>query len=85
LFAQILVEAYDSAFPDDTASVVVTVYINRNVYPPSFTLNAYSFGINDYDPAGTFVGQVSATDRDAQVSVSVMVGDVEHTFFFLEK
>ena len=60
-------EAYDSAVPNDVVSEVITLDVSRNNYAAQFTLNTYSAVINDYDPAGTFVGAVSATDDDVQV------------------
>ena len=66
-FFQILVEAYDSAFPDDVVSEVVVFDVLRNNYGPRFSLTTYTANINDFDPAGTFVGTVTATDQDSQV------------------
>ena len=64
---QIIVEAYDSAVPDDVVSEVITLTVQRNNYAGQFSLDTYTSVINDYDPAGTLVGVVSATDDDVQV------------------
>ena len=60
-------EAYDSAVPDDVVSEVITLTVQRNNYAGQFSLDTYTSVINDYDPAGTLVGVVSATDDDVQV------------------
>ena len=64
---QIIVEAYDSAVPDDVVSEVITLTVQRNNYAAAFTIDTYTAVISDYDPAGTLVGVVSATDDDVQV------------------
>ena len=71
---QIIVEAYDSAVPDDVVSEVITLTVQRNNYAGVFTLDTYSATINDYDPAGTLVGIVSATDDDVQVGHFLLAG-----------
>lgn len=62
--------AYDSALPDDKAFATLIININRNLFPPEFEGNVvqYTASIKDYDPKGTFVVNINATDADATVS-----------------
>lgn len=62
--------AYDSALPDDKAFATLIINIDRNLYAPEFDGNVlqYTASIKDYDPKGTFVVDINATDSDATVS-----------------
>ena len=64
---QMILEAFDSDVRDDVVTTIITVTVERNNYRPRFSLSAYKGRIFDYDPPGTSVGQVHATDDDIQV------------------
>lgn len=66
---QLFLEAYDSKHPDDKSYASVTINILKNTNPPVIVPSTLSATVNDYDPPGTFVVDVNATDADATVSI----------------
>lgn len=64
-----LVEAYDSAVPDEVVTEAITVSVSRNNYDPRFEMANYTATINDFDDPGTVVGAVKAIDSDPQVFI----------------
>jgi len=85
---QLLVSAYDSALPDDKAFATMIINIDRNLNSPVFENGAreYIANIRDFDPKGTFVLDINATDSDATVSIFVATGYIQgkmgnHVFF----
>lgn len=71
-FLQLLVSAYDSALPDDKSYATVIINIDRNMNSPEFEggIIQYTAFIRDYDPKGTFVVDINATDADVTVGLS---------------
>lgn len=63
-----LLEAYDRKYPDDKSYASVTINILKNSNPPVIVPSSLSATVNDYDPPGTFVVDVNATDADVTVS-----------------
>ncbi|KAK3745550.1 hypothetical protein RRG08_040225, partial [Elysia crispata] len=60
----LFIEAYDKNAPLDIINSWVTITFNRNLNAPEFSPTTYFANIADYDPTGTKVTTVSATDRD---------------------
>lgn len=68
-FLQLLIAAYDSEIPDDRSFATMIININRNLNGPVLNgSNQYTASIKDYDPKGTFVVDINATDADVTVS-----------------
>lgn len=65
---QLFLEAYDNTYPDDKSYASVTINILKNTNPPVIVPSTLSATVNDYDPPGTFVVDVNATDADTTVS-----------------
>ena len=63
-------EAYDTKYPEDKSYASVTINILKNTNPPVIVPSSLTATINDYDPPGTFVVDVNATDADYTVSKS---------------
>ena len=62
---QLRLIAYDSAHPKRTAQTTVQFFVRRNPNDPVFQPNAnYDFSISETADLGSFVGNVTATDRD---------------------
>lgn len=60
------VVATDKGIPPKSSMADVTVYVDDvNDNNPKFTLQSYIFPVNENEPNRTFVGQVSASDKDA--------------------
>ncbi|XP_078371306.1 protein dachsous-like [Oculina patagonica] len=60
------VVATDKGTPPKSSTADVTVYVDDvNDNNPKFTLQSYIFPVNENEPNRTFVGQVSASDKDA--------------------
>jgi hypothetical protein len=62
------VEAYDDQYPDDKSYASVRINILKNTNPPVIRPSQMSATANDYDPPGTPVIDVNATDIDQTVS-----------------
>lgn len=60
------VVATDKGTPPKSSTADVTVHVEDvNDNNPKFTLSSYIFPVDENEPNRTFVGQVSATDKDA--------------------
>lgn len=60
------VVATDKGNPPKSSTADVTIYVDDvNDNNPKFTLSSYIFPVDENEPNRTFVGQVSATDKDA--------------------
>ena len=64
---QLLIQAYDTADPNNVATTTLIITINRNEHSPVFSPQFYSASIHDYDPKGLSVVAVSASDNDTAV------------------
>ena len=63
---QFTVVATDKGNPPKSSMADVVVYVDDvNDNNPKFTLQSYIFPVNENEPNRTFVGQVSASDKDA--------------------
>lgn len=61
---QLVVEAFDSAYPQDVTSATVTVNVLRNQGRPSLIGSPYITTVNETIPVGTSVLTVQASDPD---------------------
>ena len=61
---QILVEAFDDAYPENVVSEIVRVTVQRNANPPKFVQRSYTQGISETFPIGGSVLTVVANDED---------------------
>lgn len=68
LCLQLFIEAYDTGEPTLVSQTTVTIEINRNVLGPSLAPVHYTTFANDYDPIGTILLDIDATDGDITVS-----------------
>ena len=60
------ITAIDRGDPPKTGTAILRITVeDENDEPPEFVRNSYSFEIDENRPAHTFVGSVSATDKDA--------------------
>lgn len=66
---QLLIETYDTLDPNDIGFTTVTLTVRRNVFPPVFAPTSYTVYANDFDPIGTSLIQITATDSDLTVSL----------------
>jgi len=69
---QLEVICYDDVYPDNIATVTVSISVIRNPNPPKFVDENYDKTIDEKYPLGGSVLTVRATDDD-KVSVSVMI------------
>ncbi|XP_060080745.1 protocadherin Fat 4-like, partial [Ylistrum balloti] len=60
----LLIEAFDTSEPEAVSRATVTIKINRNVFGPSILPSTYTAFANDYDPKGTPILDINATDSD---------------------
>ena len=65
---QLIIEAYDSAYPNNRASTSVTIEVRRNENRPEFPSGRVNLNVVEYVALGTIIGRVNATDVD-QVSL----------------
>lgn len=65
---QLLVKCFDSGNPGEVSYTTATITVDRNLASPLFSPTQYTANINDYDPKGTNVVAVTATDSDPLVS-----------------
>ena len=65
LLFQLIVQAYDNGNPPLYDTEVVTITVERNVQPPTFTQQTYTVTILETQTLGASVIQVIATDPDA--------------------
>lgn len=64
-YYSLTVMATDSGSPPRSSSVPVVVHIiDENDNAPQFTNATFTFSINENDPIDSFVGKLTATDRD---------------------
>ena len=61
---QIEVEAYDSVYPNNKASVKLALSVRRNPNAPLLSSQAYSNALSTSFPLGDTFRTVSATDAD---------------------
>ncbi|XP_071105610.1 protocadherin Fat 4-like isoform X2 [Haliotis cracherodii] len=60
----LLVKCFDSGNPGEVSYTTATITVDRNLASPRFSPTQYTANINDYDPKGTNVVAVTATDSD---------------------
>jgi hypothetical protein len=58
------VEVYDSVWPNNKQTGILTININRNPGKPEFTQDVYERTINADFPVGDIILTVNATDSD---------------------
>lgn len=65
-----VIEAYDSSYPDNRATTQATINVRRNLHAPVFNPADYVTSISDeHLAAGSYINvTVTATDRDDAVS-----------------
>lgn len=64
-YYSLTVIATDSGSPPRSSSVPVVIHIiDENDNAPQFTNSTFTFSINENDPIDSFVGKLTATDRD---------------------
>ena len=75
---QLVIEAYDSAYPDNTAITQATINVLRNLHAPVFNPADYMTRITDeHLAAGTAINiTVRATDNDDPVRYVQLIGTV---------
>nr|XP_034314272.1 protocadherin Fat 4 isoform X3 [Crassostrea gigas] len=73
----LFLEAYDSKYPDDKSYASMTINILKNTNPPVIVPSTLSATVNDYDPPGTFVVDVNATDADATLPEKTLLYAIE--------
>jgi len=61
---QLLVEAYDTAYPTETASATVTITVAKNEFGPVYDQSPYCVTINETLTINNCFLTVSATDQD---------------------
>lgn len=69
---QLIINAVDDGDPTRVITSTVTISINRNMSPAAFQSSSYIATINDYDPPGTYILTVNATDPDPLVSTDYL-------------
>jgi len=69
---QLIISAYDSTMVNDRGTLNLIIDIERNLNSPVWEngQNQYTASIKDYDPKGTFVVNVNATDADLTVTLT---------------
>ena len=55
---------YDDFYPNNFGSCRVTVEVSHNVGVPSFSRNSFQTQVFEYEPSGTNIFNVTATDPD---------------------
>ncbi|XP_062579030.1 protocadherin Fat 3-like [Saccostrea cucullata] len=73
----LLLEAYDDQYPEDKSYASVTINILKNVNPPVIVPSQMSATVNDYDPPGTPVIDVNATDLDQTLPEKTLLYTIE--------
>ena len=58
---------FDTRYPDNIATAMVRMRVDRNANSPAFSQLSYEFEIDETTGRFTRVGQVQATDRDVLV------------------
>ena len=69
--SQLQVVGYDSYYPNNKATESITITVNRNPNPPSFTQNSYAVTISDSFPVMNQVTQITAADPDGVSVVQI--------------
>lgn len=68
LFTQLRVLAKDGGSPPQSATAIVEVNVERNLFDPKFTAaGTIRASVAEIAPAGTSVWQLTATDSDVSV------------------
>ncbi|KAL5018741.1 hypothetical protein ScPMuIL_004463 [Solemya velum] len=75
----LLIEAYDTLDPNDIGFTTVTLTVRRNVFPPVFAPTSYTVYANDFDPIGTSLIQITATDSDLTSPENVLVYTLDNS------
>ena len=60
--------AQDGGKPPLTATAIVTIRVDTNLYSPVFDRNPYRVSVPGSATPGSFITQVAATDLDSDVS-----------------
>ena len=61
---QLVIEAYDSFYPENRVSANLTIVVTRNENKPRFGRSRYSSDVTDTAELGTVIKQLNATDAD---------------------
>ncbi|XP_041364041.1 cadherin-23-like [Gigantopelta aegis] len=69
------VRAMDGGKPPLSATAVVTIRVDTNLFSPTFDQNSYRVAITDLTTPGSFVVQVAAHDLDTDVLTYSIIGD----------
>ena len=78
---------FDITRPEDVSMGIITIEVEFvNVYPPIFGFDSYIFSIPEDAPPLSFVGQISATDRDVGSfgEIAYMIFDGNPDQFFID-
>ena len=73
----LLVTAYDTGVPETTVSEIVTININRNLNTPQFGSLSYTETVYDFQPVGSNVVDVDATDVDITSPENIIIYDID--------
>lgn len=73
IILQIQILAYDTAYPNNRASVQVIITVIRNANAPEFSKVRYSQKITETFPIGDDILTVSATDKDGVSVFSIFI------------
>ncbi|WAQ96419.1 CELR3-like protein [Mya arenaria] len=76
---KLLVTVYDSGSPLLEVQTTVTITINRNLHSPIFQRQNYEATVYDYEPVGSAVVVVNATDADVTSPENLVMYDIVST------
>jgi hypothetical protein len=77
LSLQLLVSAWDTAAPDTVAMTTMFITVNRNLFTPVFTPRNYRHVVNEFEPVGTVVLAVTASDDDVTVPENTIIFSID--------
>jgi len=76
---QLLVSAYDSGAPQNEVQETVTITVERNLNTPVFNPITYTDTVFDYEPIGSSVLFVNASDADTTSPERLFMFDIVST------
>lgn len=82
----LIIEAKDNGYPQNQATMTVTVDVIGNRNAPIFTQNSYTFTIDETARLNSSVGNVTATDADKdKVFYSIPIRNKDARYFSINK
>ena len=79
-FYRLRIEARDGGNPSLSATAVVEITVLRNLFAPEFTQQNYEIQIDETQPLGVNILQISAQDQDATSPHNVITYSMQDTF-----